>query len=393
MKLALIGVGQAGGKIMQRFVEYDSEHNTGIVSDAIAVNSASSDLAGVDLRDDKKVLIGESMMSGQGVGADNKKGARVMEEDIQEVQNAVNQIDSHKVDGFLIIAGLGGGTGSGGAPVLAEHMQQFYDRERIYGLGVLPSSDEGGIYSRNAARSFQKFVNSVDNLMVFDNDSWKQSGESIQSGYQNINDEIVRRFGTIFSAGELEAMDGVIAESVVDASEIINTLESGGLTTIGHSVEEIEEKKNTGLLDRFRGKKEPENERGELTNRIKSLTTNATLGRLTLQCNIESTQRALLLVSGPPEYLNRKGIEKSRKWLEDATDCLEVRGGDYPMPNSNHVAVTVMLSGVTDVDRVREMQRIAVETQDNIDELKQNSEKGLDALLQNDDAEELDDLI
>ncbi len=391
MKFVLIGVGQAGGKIMQRFAEYDSQHNTGIVSDAIAVNTASSDLSGVQLPDEKKVLIGESKVRGQGVGTDNQKGAAIMEEEFGEVHNAIQNVDSYRVDGFLIIAGLGGGTGSGGAPVLAQKMQRFYDN--IYGLGVLPSEDEGGLYSRNAARSFQKFVDSVDNLMVFDNDSWKQSGESMQGGYDTINNEIVNRFGTIFSAGEIEAMDGAVAESVVDASEIINTLESGGLTTIGHAAEEIEAKKNSGFLSRFRGGNEPENTRGELTNRIKSLTKNATLGRLTLQCNVESTERALLLVSGPPEYLNRKGIEKSRRWLEEKTNCLEVRGGDYPMPNANHVAVTVMLSGVTDVQRVRDMQRLAVETQDNIEELRENSETGLDELLQNDDADELDELF
>lgn len=394
MKLALIGVGQAGGKVLEKFVKYDEQHNTGIVVDALAVNSAESDMRGLKIPEEKKILIGKSTVKGRGVGTDNTLGSQIMNEDIQEVQASIDKMAVHEVDAFLIIAGLGGGTGSGGSPVLAKHLTSRYE-EPIYGLGILPSENEGGVYSLNASRSFQTFVNEVDNLLTFDNNGWKQSGESLSDSYNQINNEIMKRFGTLFSAGEIQAIRGDVAESVVDASEIINTFKAGGLTSIGHAEEEVATENSGGILNRFRGgnSKDNKDNRGSNVNRISSLTRNATLGRLTLECNIESTQRALLLVSGPPEYLSRKGIENSRKWLENETNCMEVRGGDYPVPNANTVSVTVVLSGVTDAQRVRDMQKLAVETQENIEKIKEEGDDKLDELVNNEDTDEIDSIL
>jgi len=223
MKLAMIGFGQAGGKILDKFLEHDQRTGSNIVRAAVAVNTAKADLMGLErVPEDNRVLIGQSRVKGHGVGADNELGAEVAEEDIDEVMNAMDDVPAHEIDAFLIVAGMGGGTGSGGGPVLARHLKRIYT-EPVYALGVLPGSDEGGIYTLNAARSFQTFIRETDNLLVFDNDAWRQSGESVQGGYDEINEEIVTRFGLLFGAGEV-TRDGEVAESVVDSSEIINTL-------------------------------------------------------------------------------------------------------------------------------------------------------------------------
>ncbi|MEF8882706.1 MAG: cell division protein, partial [Halapricum sp.] len=164
MKIAMIGFGQAGGKIVDKFLEYDDRTDSGIVRSAVAVNTAKADLLGLErVPEENRVLIGQTRVKGHGVGADNELGAEIAEEDIDEVQSVIDNIPVHEIDAFLIIAGLGGGTGSGGSPVLAKHLKRIYT-EPVYGLGILPSSDEGGIYTLNAARSFQTFVREVDNL-------------------------------------------------------------------------------------------------------------------------------------------------------------------------------------------------------------------------------------
>ena len=391
MKLAMIGFGQAGGKILDRFLEYDSTRGTGIVGHAVAVNSAKADLMGLDyVPTENRVLIGQSVVKGHGAGTEPELGEKCAREDIEEIQSAIDQMASSEIDAFLVIAGLGGGTGSGGAPVLAEHLQRLYV-EPVYGLGVLPSRDEGGIYNRNAARSFQGFAETVDNLLTFDNDGFKTGGESLGEGYAEINDEIVTRFGALFSAGEVEALGDNIAESVVDASEIINTLGDHGITSVGYASETIElERKNKGLLDRLRGGNDQNGfaSSGDATNRITALVRKATLGKLTLQCEVASTERALLLVSGPPEALNRKGVDKARKWIESKTECMEVRAGDYPLPNEQKVAAIVVLAGVTDIPRVKEMQRMAIEAEARRDELKSESKDGLEDLIKYGDDEE-----
>lgn len=167
--------------------------------------------------------------------------------------------------------------------------------------------------------------------MVFDNDAWRKTGESVQGGYEEINEEIVRRFGILFGAGEIQQGQEV-AESVVDSSEIINTLSGGGVSTVGYAEEEVEERTSGGLLSRLRNDDgEDQLDSAHTTNRITSLVRKAALGRLTLPCEIEGAERALLVLAGPPEYLNRKGIERGRKWLEEQTGSMEVRGG-LPVP-------------------------------------------------------------
>jgi cell division GTPase FtsZ len=392
MKLAMIGFGQAGGKIVDKFLEYDERTGSGIVRSAVAVNTAKADLMGLERVPEKnRVLIGQARVKGHGVGADNELGAEIAEEDIDEIQGAIDNIPVHEVDAFLIIAGLGGGTGSGGSPVLAKHLKRIYT-EPVYGMGILPGGDEGGIYTLNAARSFQTFVREVDNLLVFDNDAWRKSGESVEGGYSAINDEIVKRFGILFGAGEVD-QGGAVAESVVDSSEIINTLAGGGVSTVGYAAEEVEKGQDGGLLSRFKGDDSDDGmDTANTTNRITSLVRKAALGRLTLPCEIDGAERALLVMSGPPQHLNRKGIERGRKWLEEQTGSMEVRGGDYPVPESGYVAGVILLSGVHNVPRIKELQQVAIEAQENIDDIRQESKANLEELVEDDD-DELDPLF
>jgi len=390
VKLAMVGFGQAGGKIVDKFIEYDRRTGSEAVRSAVAVNTAKADLVGLDyVPEENQVLIGQSRVKGHGVGADNELGAEIAEEDIDEVQGAVDNVPIHDIDAFLIVAGMGGGTGSGGAPVLAKYLKRIYT-EPVYGLGILPGRDEGGIYTLNAARSFQTFTREVDNLLVFDNDAWRESGESVGSGYDRINEEIVRRFGILFGAGEVQQGDAV-GESVVDSSEIINTLATGGVSTVGYAAEDVDNPSG-GLLSRFKSDGTGDVDATHATNRITSLVRKAALGRLTLPCEIDSAERSLLVASGPPKYLNRKGVEKGRKWLENQTGSMEVRGGDYPAEGSEEVAGVVLLSGVSEVPRVKELQDVAIEAQDNIDEIQQESDQKTTDLIE-DDEDELDPLF
>ncbi|MFP4217798.1 MAG: tubulin/FtsZ family protein [Salinarchaeum sp.] len=390
MKLAMIGFGQAGGKIVDKFLEYDERTGSEVVGSALAINTAKADLMGLDrIPEEQRVLVGQARVKGHGVGADNELGSQIVEEDIDEIQRAIDEIPVHEVDAFLIVAGLGGGTGSGGSPVLAKYLKRIYT-EPVYGLGVLPGTDEGGIYTLNAARSFQTFVREVDNLLVFDNDAWRRTGESIESGYDKINEEIVTRFGLLFSAGEISQGDSV-GESVVDSSEIINTLAGGGVSTVGYASETVENTRSGGLLSRFTGTEE-EIDTANTTNRITSLVRKAALGRLTLPCEIDAVERGLVVLAGPPQYLNRKGIERGRKWLEEQTGSMEIRGGDYPLPRSNTVSSVVLLSGATDVPRIKELQEVAIEAQDNIEEIKEESTENLESLVE-DDQDELEPLF
>lgn len=388
MKLALIGFGQAGGKIADRFVHYNNTRGLGVVEEVMAVNSAKVDLNGLEhIPKKNRVLIGSDKVKGNGVGADNEKGSQIAEDDIDILLSGVRDISVHEIDAFVVVAGLGGGTGSGGAPVLARELRKRYS-EPVYGLGILPAESEGGIYTMNAGRSLQTFVDNTDSMLIFDNDEWREAEESVSEGYETINHELVKRFTMLFAAGTMESSD-YTAESVVDASEIINTLDCGGLASVGYASEVIE--RDDGLMSSLFGGDGGDDEpthNSEAVNRITSLTRQASMGRLTLPCDLSSTKRALIVVAGPPDKLSRKGIEKARSWIEDEAATMEVRGGDFPV-DEDRVAVCVLYSGVTDSDRIKSLQEQAVKAKHNIEELR--SEDQLEDIAKNED--DLDSLF
>ena len=285
--------------------------------------------------------------------------------------SAIDRRGTHDVDAFMIVAGLGGGTGSGGTPVLVRQLKKIY-HEPVYVLGILPAPEEGRLYSFNAARSLTTLIKEADNTFVFDNSAWKNEGESIKTAFHRLNDEIVRRFGVLFSAGE--GGKAGVGEMVVDSSEIINTLRGGGITTVGYSRSKIggEEKKKSvisSIKGSIRGsimKKPRGGEEGILgedrTARVISLARRAVMGRLTMPCDYTTAERALLLVAGPTQELDRKGIEKAKNWIEQNIAGIEVRGGDYPV-KSEYVAVVVVLATVGNAPRIRELLESAKETE------------------------------
>lgn len=372
MRIFFIGFGQAGGKIVDMFIEQDRKIGRNSFR-AIAVNTARTDLMGlkfIDLKD--RLLIGQTVVKGHGVGTDNAAGARITMEEADSIISAIDRMGTHDVDAFMIVAGLGGGTGSGGAPVLVRHLKKIY-HEPVYVLGILPAPEEGKLYSFNAARSLTTLIKEADTTFVFDNSAWKNEGESIKSAFSRLNDEVVRRFGVLFRAGEVGRAG--IGEMVVDSSEIINTLRGGGISTVGYAIAEVTTSRSKspvsgiigGIRSTFRKREATEEVLlGEdRTAKVISLVRRAMLGRLTLPCDFSTAERALVLVAGPPDELDRKGIEKAKSWVEENIAGVEVRGGDYPV-NSNFVAAVVLLSTIGNAPRIRELTSIARETQDDV---------------------------
>ena len=384
MRIFFIGFGQAGGKIVDMFIEQDKKLARNSFR-GIAVNTARTDLMGlkhIDLKD--RILIGQTVVKGHGVGTDNAAGAKITMDEADAVISAIDRRGTHDVDAFMIIAGLGGGTGSGGTPVLVRQLKKIY-HEPVYVLGILPAPEEGRLYSLNAARSLATLIKEADNTFIFDNSAWKNEGESIKSAFSRLNDEIVRRFGVLFRAGEIGKAG--VGEMVVDSSEIINTLRGGGISTVGYAIAAVagtrSRKSVSGFIDGIKGsirKREAAEEvlLGEdRTAKIISLTRRAMLGRLTLPCDFSTAERALVLVAGPPDELDRKGIEKAKSWVEENIAGVEVRGGDYPVASS-YVATVVLLSTIGSAPRIRELLSIARETKEEVERSKDRQPLSID---------------
>jgi cell division GTPase FtsZ len=339
MKTVLIGVGQAGGKLARALTDFDDRFGFGAVLDTVAVNSAKADLHPLDC---ETVLVGADRVGGHGVGGDNELGAEVMDADVGEVMGALDGSVTARAEAIVVVAGLGGGTGSGGAPVLVRELQRIYDLP-VYGLGILPGRDEGALYQVNAGRSLKTLVREADATLLVDNDAWHATGDSVAEAFDAINEAIARRVGLLLASGE--ATDGV-AESVVDASEVINTLRSGGIASLGYASAAVGD------------------DAADNVNAVTSVVRQAVLTGASLP-DVDEADAALVVVAGRPERISRKGVERSRAWVEEHLGCMQVRGGDFPL-DSDRLAGLVLCGGVERSGRVEEFleraRRAAEET-------------------------------
>ncbi len=335
MKVALIGVGQAGGKLTERISRYDSEMGFEAVQGTLAVNSAKPDLQSLECVETQ--LIGAERVNGHGVGGDNELGAEIMQSDVQQVLDKLDGRVTSRSEAIFVIAGLGGGTGSGGAPVLVHHLQRVYDIP-VYALGVLPGQNEGALYQANAGRSLKTLAREADSTLLIDNDAWHEQGESVKDAFARINTKISERVGLLFASGE--AVEGV-GESVVDSSEVINTLRSGGLSVLGYASEVANE------------------DSAQNVQTVMSVTRQAILTGTSLP-NATNGDSALLVIAGRPQAISRKGIEKARSWLEEEIGSMQVRGGDFPL-ESDRLSALVLLGGAERSKRITEFMERARE--------------------------------
>ena len=378
MKLALFGVGNAGGRLVDELRGAEQQYQTPITDgNVLAFNTTPSTFAELEHIDEsRQVLIGdthpevsqpeavdesdtgETAASAadrrEGVDGDPELGAAVAREDLPEIRRALDVVDDTEVDAAMIVAGLGGGTGCGVGSVLLEELASIYEIP-IYVLGVLPSADDSDQRAWCAARGVRTFVPIADAVLPVDNEAW-QTDET----YDAVNRAVATRIVSLFGAGEREGLP--LSELRMDPNDIGRTLDVGGLSTIGYVRTDLDIEPD-GWVEKLRqllgfGTGEPEPQHDATT--IKKLVERAVDSKLTLPCDISTADRVLLILSGPPRELSRKGFETGRSLLEDKTGTVDVLAGDEPDTDATGVTATVLLSNVTGVPRIEQLQRRAV---------------------------------
>ncbi len=345
MRVGVIGIGQCGGRLAD-ILAYHSlwGRHQGIVPFAVAANSAQADLLGLQTIQKKdRILMGQTVMKGHGVGLRRHIGAQVTKQSLHSIMHAVTEKVVHHVDAFLVIAGLGGGTGSGGVTVVCSKLKQVYE-EPVFALCVLPSEDEGQLMAMNTIEALQELDGMVDGILLFDNDLWKKEGLPLEVSYGMMNYELVKPLPLLFGAGETEKR--AVGIKVIDASDIMASWT--GFAYVGYS-----EMKATNAGDKLKFfKKRHSIDQLDPAMRVYTAVRNAATLRLTGECDIHKARKALMIVAGPPSELNMEGFSHAKNWLENAIATPEVRGGDCPIRGWDSIAGVVMLSGYDEIPRL-----------------------------------------
>lgn len=349
MRILWIGFGQAGGKIANTLMSANNK-----IYDAVAINTEQADLADLsNIRE--KILIGRYKQKGRGVGADIELGAEVAQKAVSQMMDVID-IHERRFDpeAFWIAGALAGGTGAGGAGILAKELKETYNRP-VYGIGVLPSTtdmpvEKEALYLSNALRSFGWWRGHLDNILLVDNQQYEQRmdvRESIGGMYQRINEDLARRLTTMLSAGDVRPAP----QEVFNSSEIIATLGTDGdVSTIGYQSERIRLKSEF-----WKGGVEPDS--NELERIIQRSTQ---VSSLTFPCDISGAKNAALIAQGRPDYLYTQAILKGRAYLENVTQVSKVRFGDYPDKGSKNLAAVTIVSSINDFSTLEQMkQRVA----------------------------------
>ena len=161
VNIKVIGVGGAGNNVVNRMVKAGTQ---GV--EFIAINTDKQALAVSNA--DQKLQIGEKITRGQGAGSDPDIGKRSAEESRNNIAKAIENADM-----AFITAGMGGGTGTGAAPVVAEIARDA----GLLTVGVVtkPFKFEGKRRMDQANAGIKELLGRVDSLLIIPNDRLKNA--------------------------------------------------------------------------------------------------------------------------------------------------------------------------------------------------------------------------
>ena len=190
VRIKVIGVGGGGNNVVNRMVRSGTRgvDFVAVNTDKQALNVSSATY---------KIQIGEKLTHGQGAGSDPEVGRKSAEESRAQISKALEDTDM-----VFITAGMGGGTGTGGAPIVAEIARE----QGILTVGVVtkPFGFEGRRRMQQAEKGIEELQGKVDSLVIIPNERLKHATDQ-----------------KITFANAFEIADDVLRQAVQSISDLI----------------------------------------------------------------------------------------------------------------------------------------------------------------------------
>lgn len=207
VNIKVIGVGGGGNNAVNRMI---SSGLRGV--EFISINTDKQAL--LHAATPRKLQIGEKLTKGFGAGSSPEIGKKAAEETRSEISKLLENADM-----VFITAGMGGGTGTGGAPIVAEVAKE----RDILTIGVVtrPFDFEGSARRLQAETGIEEMRNKVDALIVIPNERLKLVSEqriTFKNAFE-IADNVLRQ--AIQSISELITMEGIINLDFADVTSIM----------------------------------------------------------------------------------------------------------------------------------------------------------------------------
>jgi len=309
-RIVVIGVGGAGNNTVTRLKEAGIEG-----AEVVAVNTDAQDLLAA--KADRKILIGYDLTRGLGAGGDPKIGEEAAKEDLEKIRDVVKDADM-----VFVTCGLGGGTGTGAAPVIAEVAKK--EGALTIAVVTLPFSVEGKRRMENALKGLERLQQTADTCIVIPNDRLLEVVPDLPlTAAFKVADEVL--INAVKGITEMITKPGLMN---LDFADVRAVMEGGGYALIGIG--------------------EAENADGG--NRAVKAVENA-LNNPLIDVDISGAKGALVHVKGGKDLTLKEAEEVVELVASELADDATVIWGAQIEEDMNDVLrVTVIVTGIENAD-------------------------------------------
>ncbi|UWG49961.1 Cell division GTPase [Halalkaliarchaeum sp. AArc-CO] len=232
--ITVVGCGGAGGNTVNRMSE-EGIHGAKLV----AANTDVQHLVNVD--SDTKILMGQQKTQGRGAGSLPQVGEEAALESQEEIYDAIEGSDM-----VFVTAGLGGGTGTGSAPVVAKAARET--GALTISIVTTPFTAEGEVRRTNAEAGLERLRDVSDTVIVVPNDRLLDAvGKLPVRQAFKVSDEVLMR--SVKGITELITMPGLVN---LDFADVRTVMEKGGVAMIGLGESDSESKAQDSVKSALR---------------------------------------------------------------------------------------------------------------------------------------------
>jgi len=230
-KIRVVGLGGGGSNTVQRM------HEVGIKgAETFAINTDAQDLLNTSA--DKKILIGRETTRGLGSGSDPSIGEASARESLDELMDVLGDSDL-----LFITCGLGGGTGTGASPIVAELGKEM--KALTLAVVTLPFTVEGKRRTENALDGLAKLKEHTDTIIVIPNDKILEIAPDLPvNAAFKVADEVLTN--AVKGITEMITKPGLIN---LDYADLRTILRRGGAAMIGLGESQSEEASDARALE------------------------------------------------------------------------------------------------------------------------------------------------
>ena len=315
VSIKVIGVGGGGNNVVNRMVTSGVKgvDFVAVNTDKQALNSSAASY---------KIQIGEKLTGGKGAGSDPEVGRKAAEESRNQLAKALENTDM-----VFVTAGMGGGTGTGAAPVVAESARE----QGILTVGVVtkPFGFEGRRRMTQAEQGIEELRGKVDSLVIIPNERLKYATDQkiTFSNAFEIADDVLRQ--AVVSISDLIRETGFIN---LDFADVTAVMKDAGLAHMG--------------VGRAAGKgKAEEAARMAISSPL-------------LETSIQGAKGVLINVTGSMD-IGLEEVEQAATLVQEAVspDALTIFGATFDEDLDDEIRVTVIATGFAEPDEVAQISK------------------------------------